>query len=323
MLVLRRWELKYRFMVTSCPARVPGHPTPYLHARLDAERQPQGRRGTRERACGCCSAARAAHMAAPPAPHAPPRRCWRRTRRASTMRLWAWRARRSGCTARSGRCWTTTPGGQGRGPGARGSCCGRRGVRWARLVAACSSVRELAPVVGVQPRLRACRRGRYDAKGAAPGTPRRERDRLYERAEKVGALLSHLGEQLKEAIADVNDSTGGRRVRGAGSIGTVCRAPGCILPHCGRAPGEAACAACSGRLQGQDWLLIIEAAMLLTPHGIACWLCTVLTSKEAMHALLLLCCRTACAHPLHRCHPALQLPAWATRPRLWARRCAS
>lgn len=35
----------------------------------------------------------------------------------------------------------------------------------------------------------------------------RERDRLYERAEKVGALLSHLGEQLKEAIADVNDST--------------------------------------------------------------------------------------------------------------------
>lgn len=36
---------------------------------------------------------------------------------------------------------------------------------------------------------------------------RRERDRLYERAEKVGALLSHLGEQLKEAIADVNDST--------------------------------------------------------------------------------------------------------------------
>jgi nuclear pore complex protein Nup62 len=35
----------------------------------------------------------------------------------------------------------------------------------------------------------------------------RERDRLYERAEKVAALLSHLGEQLKEAIADVNDST--------------------------------------------------------------------------------------------------------------------
>lgn len=35
----------------------------------------------------------------------------------------------------------------------------------------------------------------------------RERDRLYERAERVGALLSHLGEQLKEAIADVNDST--------------------------------------------------------------------------------------------------------------------
>lgn len=40
--------------------------------------------------------------------------------------------------------------------------------------------------------------------------PRSERDRLYERAERVGALLSHLGEQLKEAIADVNDSTGGR-----------------------------------------------------------------------------------------------------------------
>lgn len=35
----------------------------------------------------------------------------------------------------------------------------------------------------------------------------RERDRLYERAEKVGGLLGHLGEQLKEAIADVNDST--------------------------------------------------------------------------------------------------------------------
>lgn len=38
----------------------------------------------------------------------------------------------------------------------------------------------------------------------------RERDRLYERAEKVGALLANLGEQLKEAIADVNESTGGQ-----------------------------------------------------------------------------------------------------------------
>lgn len=35
----------------------------------------------------------------------------------------------------------------------------------------------------------------------------RERDRLYERAEKVGGLLVKLGEQLKEAIADVNEST--------------------------------------------------------------------------------------------------------------------
>lgn len=42
-----------------------------------------------------------------------------------------------------------------------------------------------------------------------PDPPRSERDRLYERAEKVGALLANLGEQLKEAIADVNDSTGG------------------------------------------------------------------------------------------------------------------
>lgn len=42
-----------------------------------------------------------------------------------------------------------------------------------------------------------------------PALPFSERDRLYERAERVGALLSHLGEQLKEAIADVNDSTGG------------------------------------------------------------------------------------------------------------------
>lgn len=44
---------------------------------------------------------------------------------------------------------------------------------------------------------------------ALPPAPsiRSERDRLYERAERVGALLSHLGEQLKEAIADVNEST--------------------------------------------------------------------------------------------------------------------
>lgn len=40
-----------------------------------------------------------------------------------------------------------------------------------------------------------------------PAPPSSERDRLYERAERVGALLSHLGEQLKEAIADVNEST--------------------------------------------------------------------------------------------------------------------
>ncbi|KAL4858789.1 Nuclear pore complex protein NUP62 [Chlorella vulgaris] len=35
----------------------------------------------------------------------------------------------------------------------------------------------------------------------------RERDRLYGRAEKVAGLLAHLGDQLKDAIADVNEST--------------------------------------------------------------------------------------------------------------------
>lgn len=43
----------------------------------------------------------------------------------------------------------------------------------------------------------------------------RERDRLYERAEKVGGLLVKLGEQLKEAIADVNESTGDSAFRSA------------------------------------------------------------------------------------------------------------
>lgn len=66
-----------------------------------------------------------------------------------------------------------------------------------------------------------------------PSSPSRcsERDRLYERAERVGALLSHLGEQLKEAIADVNDST--------------CEAPPrccplrCCLPCAPAPPGSA------------------------------------------------------------------------------------
>jgi hypothetical protein len=36
----------------------------------------------------------------------------------------------------------------------------------------------------------------------------RDRDRLYERAEKVGSTLVRLGDQLKEAIEGVNASTG-------------------------------------------------------------------------------------------------------------------
>ncbi len=46
------------------------------------------------------------------------RRCWRRTRRASTTRWRAWRERRSGCTARNAPCWTTT-----RGEGGGGNVC--------------------------------------------------------------------------------------------------------------------------------------------------------------------------------------------------------
>lgn len=56
---------------------------------------------------------------------------------------------------------------------------------------------------------------RSEASLADDGT--RERDRLYERAEALGATLAMLGEQLKEAIADTNSSAGEQpRARGRG-----------------------------------------------------------------------------------------------------------
>jgi len=78
--------------------------------------------------------------------------------------------------------------------------------------------------------------------------PCRERDQLYERAEKVGALLTHLGEQLKEAIADVNDSTGGCEGAGgqAGRAGVKAGGWG-MRDHC-RAAGDGTCASDGGPL---------------------------------------------------------------------------
>ena len=54
---------------------------------------------------------------------------------------------------------------------------------------------------------------------------RRERDRLYERAEAVADLLAHLGDQLKGAISDVNDSTGALRPAAAAEGTTVRNLP--------------------------------------------------------------------------------------------------
>ena len=126
---------------------------------------------------------------------------------------------------------------------------------------------------------------------ACPGLPCpfcrcRERDRLYERAEKVASLLSHLGDQLKEAIADVNDSTGGWV---GGRVGAVTGSNAAVddLRRC-----RAVCCARQAKP--------LAPAQFQAQHA------------QPAHA-------TACPPSMPRPQPR----AWATRRRRWARRCAS
>ena len=249
-------------------------------------------------------------------PRLPAPRCWRPTRRASTTRWRAWRARRSSCTGRSGPCWTTT----------RGElAAGRRGPRGQKKAQEAEGtwllLQQLLPLLllllfgrctawgagaGCATRIRACwRRGRLRCHAPPlPGPETLVRSLWPPAGSGTGCTSARSG----WARCSATWGTSSRRQLATSTSPQVRARQGASQ---GRARGAQrawphAKAFAAGREARLSQRLPCSRLAFVPP------------SLPLSHAVLPLLNTRLAAPP-----PAVQPPAWETARRRWARRCAS